>query len=90
MTDNPLAEIADACARCGHRWDMHGPEVPGCVECRCLCLRLYPSRAASAQYGVPCPTCGALDDEACRVRLTHHVTDTHAARIALRYPPEEG
>ena len=21
--------------RCGHAWERHGPEVPGCVECRC-------------------------------------------------------
>lgn len=21
---------------CGHLGEMHGPEVPGCIECRCL------------------------------------------------------
>jgi hypothetical protein len=23
---------------CGHGWEYHGPEVPGCVECRCRTL----------------------------------------------------
>jgi hypothetical protein len=21
--------------QCGHAWEYHGPEVPGCVECQC-------------------------------------------------------
>ncbi len=23
---------------CGHGWQYHGPEVPGCCECRCRLL----------------------------------------------------
>lgn len=29
-----LGRQGSACP-CGHAWDMHGPEAPGCVECRC-------------------------------------------------------
>ncbi|HET6916638.1 MAG TPA: hypothetical protein VFH56_11165 [Acidimicrobiales bacterium] len=39
------------------------------------------SKAPSARYGVPCPTCGAKADEPCRTRKTRRVTDTHVARI---------
>lgn len=28
----------EGCA-CGHPWDMHGPEAPGCVECECEYIR---------------------------------------------------
>lgn len=64
---------------CGHPWDYHGPEVPGCVECRCR--RIRPSlrevvqerqkptqEPPIAQPGTPAP-CGcvqALRDEANR------------------------
>lgn len=38
------------------------------------------SGATSAQYGVPCPTCGAGPYAPCRSLTTRRVTDTHAAR----------
>lgn len=44
------------------------------------------SRAASAQYGVACPTCGATANQPCRSRTKCRVTDTHAARITAAYP----
>ena len=39
------------------------------------------SKAVSAQYPHPCPTCGAPANHPCRTRTTHRVTDTHKARI---------
>lgn len=42
------------------------------------------SRAASAQYGVPCPTCKAGQDDPCRTLTTGRVTDTHVSRIEMR------
>lgn len=43
---------------------------------------MSPSYAASARYGVACPTCGAKPDEPCRAVRSGRVTDTHSARQA--------
>jgi hypothetical protein len=32
-----LSEVR--CVNCGHAEEYHGPEVPGCVECRCRRFR---------------------------------------------------
>ena len=37
-------EMPDRC-QCGHTWEYHGPEVPGCCECTC---RDLPSSKESA------------------------------------------
>lgn len=42
------------------------------------------SKAVSAQYGVPCPTCGVKAYEACRSG-SGRVTDTHKDRLDLNY-----
>lgn len=40
-----------------------------------------PSKAASAQLGVPCRVCGADPLQPCRTAKTNRVTDTHMPRL---------
>lgn len=40
------------------------------------------SKAVSAQYRRPCPTCKAKPLEPCRTLRTGRVTDTHMARLS--------
>ena len=43
MSDEmPSAESDAGWSCCGHAGYYHGPEVPGCVECRCRNIRPCP------------------------------------------------
>lgn len=39
--------MSETC-RCGHGWEYHGPEVPGCCECGCPMLHALPAPEATA------------------------------------------
>jgi hypothetical protein len=77
-------------------WPGNGPEPMWLIRRPCRVLGRHsrhndgmgttwtiepPSRAASAQYDVICPTCGAFPRDPCRTLTTGRVTDTHAARM---------
>jgi hypothetical protein len=47
------------------------------------------SKAVSAQYPRPCPTCGAEPYQPCRSLTTGRVTDTHHARLLNRRTPRD-
>ena len=61
--------MSEQVCECGHGWEYHGPEVPGCVECRCRALHTKTPMTAERE---------GLSEEIARVLAEHAKTERFA------------
>jgi hypothetical protein len=55
--------MTDVDCWCGHGWEYHGPEVPGCVECRCRRIPRADNHAPPMSDPRPTPDLATLADQ---------------------------
>jgi len=88
--DLPMdAELVDVCPECGHAWEYHGPDVPGCIECKCSRLRAQ-STPDPYSFDAPRHKWDGDECEACGMnRIICEPVGTRTVSRAQRRTPQD-